>query len=532
MFPKYVRVNTRDIDLAIREAMRPMTQFFDPRHDGIPFFSNEMTGNDWGNGHHASFSMAHIPGRWLNALLSAEDVLGLCVCEDVVETLAKWAYRAITLPGIRLPGCIDPKTMEVVKQTDLHNLREQMHALYALYRYRGNEKAKVMALEMIDTLDAFFDDTTGQLDEDAFRHATGGQILKWTGMNPDYPFPLTFGRYIGPLVKFYRATGESRALAQALRLKQFCFQHVLNQRGDYSAWRFGNHTHSTTAMISSLAQLMDVTRDIEILQRIQAFMDRGLKEIALDFGWCIENYNRSDNVGEINNTADILETCLILGKWGIPGMYARAERILRGHLLPSQLLDTCFIPEDEDESHTTRYHMPSRAKGAFGFPCPYGHEDHPGANISFNWDIVGGAVGGLCEAKRAQFTLDGTLFSVNLLFDGQHPLASFKSPYGRDGMASLTLMRQGVSPRVRIPSGVSDWHVTGAYAKQEGEWLYLMDMPLNVPCHISFQMTPQQKLYPFRDRCYQVIWLGEEITGFSSPGKRLCYFPNPNQPKG
>lgn len=246
------------------------------------------------------------------------------------------AYRAITLPGIRLPGCIDPKTMEVVKQTDLHNLREQMHALYALYRYRGNEKAKVMALEMIDTLDAFFDDTTGQLDEDAFRHATGGQILKWPGMNPDYPFPLTFGRYIGPLVKFYRATGESRALAQALRLKQFCFQHVLNQRGDYSAWRFGNHTHSTTAMISSLAQLMDVTRDIEILQRIQAFMDRGLKEIALDFGWCIENYNRSDNVGEINNTADILETCLILGKWGIPGMYARGRtHFARG---------TCFRP--------------------------------------------------------------------------------------------------------------------------------------------------------------------------------------------
>lgn len=56
-------------------------------------------------------------------------------------------------------------------------------------------------------------------------------------------------------------------------------------------------------------------------------MENGLQQIAVDFGWCIEGYARWDDVGEINNTADILETCLILGKWGYPGYYARSERI-------------------------------------------------------------------------------------------------------------------------------------------------------------------------------------------------------------
>lgn len=77
MFPEYVRVNTRDLRLAIEAGMGPMSTFFDERCEGLPFFGNAMTGTDAGNSHHESFSMAHIPGRWLNALLFAEDVLGI-----------------------------------------------------------------------------------------------------------------------------------------------------------------------------------------------------------------------------------------------------------------------------------------------------------------------------------------------------------------------------------------------------------------------------------------------------------------------
>lgn len=523
MFQKYVATNTRDLKLALIEGRRPMNEFFDPRYDDIPFFSNEMTGEGWGNGHHSSFSMAHIPGRWLNALLNAEDVLAIPTPPETVAKLQKWAYNAMELTGIRVPGCIDPATMQIVKSSDLHNLREQMHALYALVKFRGDEKSRILALELIDAAGRYFMDETGEFDEAKFQIETGGTICRWSGMNAQYPFPLTFGRYIGPLVKFFKATGEPKALQQAICLKNYCLDHVINENGDYSSWRFGSHTHSTTAMLSSLAQLYEVTREEKLLQRILAFMDNGLKQIALDFGWCIENFNRRDNVGEINNTSDIMETCLILGKCGVAGAYARAERILRAHFLPAQLLDTHFIPEDDDPTHVTTYHMTSRAKGAFGFPCPFGHEDHPDASISFNWDITGGGVGGLCEAVREALTLTNALVSINLLFDGETDFASFQSQYGRDGTVVLTVKKTGVSARVRIPTGTDACRVNSASAVQDGEWLYMYDF--KGTCIIHFDFAVRKVAYPFRDTCYYMTWNGEEVLSCASAGKRLCFFP-------
>lgn len=526
MYPKYVRVNARDLYLAIREGCRPMTTFYDPRHEGLPFFANEMTGAAWGNAHHQSFSMAHVPGRWLNALLNVKNVLpDADVPEECLDKLAAWAYRAIESTGMGLPACLNLQTMQPEPQTDLHNLREQMHAFYALWKYRGDEKARDMAFALIDTVDQFLDMKNGRWDEARFYEQTAGRVLRWQSMNQDDPFPITFGRYIGPLVKFYRSTGAPKALAQAIRLKNICLNRVFDLTGRYDSWIFGSHTHSTTATLSSLAQLYQVTHEQRLLDAILAFMDNGLKDIALDVGWCTENTNRTDCVGEVNNTADIMETCLILGQCGIKGAYARAERILRGHYLPSQLLDTSFLPDDDDKRHIGRYHMRERAKGAFGFPCPFGHEDHPGAAISFNWDIVGGAVGGLCEAVRGAVTRQDTLVSINLLFDRETEDVSFFSPYGREDTAVLRVKRAGLSARVRIPGGASAWQTNIPDTYADGEWLYIGALPPGKACKIHFDFSGRKEQWRFRDQEYSVTWRGEEIVSCTSAGKRLCFFP-------
>ena len=80
--------NTRDLRLAIEEGMRPMQTFFDPERDRLPYFSNRMDiGPEFGNGHHSSFSTAHIPGRWLCALLSAEAAIGVSPCPAAISAL-------------------------------------------------------------------------------------------------------------------------------------------------------------------------------------------------------------------------------------------------------------------------------------------------------------------------------------------------------------------------------------------------------------------------------------------------------------
>ncbi len=71
---------------------------------------------------------------------------------------------------------------------------------------------------------------------------------------------------------------------------------------------------------------------------------------ATGLGWVIESSDlERDDVnadrGEVNNTGDIVETALILARWGHIEYFEAAERIVRCHLLPSQLRDIGFIVE-------------------------------------------------------------------------------------------------------------------------------------------------------------------------------------------
>ncbi len=104
--------------------------------------------------------------------------------------------------------------------------------------------------------------------------------------------------------------------------------------------------------MSSLAQLADITSDLSMLERVKAFYDNGLRQIRDEIGWVIENSDDKSppDRGECNNTGDIVETALIMGRYGYPEYFQDAERITRGHLLPAQLRDNSFIPEPANPS--------------------------------------------------------------------------------------------------------------------------------------------------------------------------------------
>ena len=54
--------------------------------------------------------------------------------------------------------------------------------------------------------------------------------------------------------------------------------------------------------------------------------------------------------------------------------------MLRSHILPAQLLDVSFLTDETSEDDALD-HLAGRMEGAFGFPCPYGHEYDPGSDI-------------------------------------------------------------------------------------------------------------------------------------------------------
>ena len=80
--------------------------------------------------------------------------------------------------------------------------------------------------------------------------------------------------------------------------------------GMYSSERFGTHVHSTTCVMSSLAQIADLLHDGPLMSLVHVFFNNGLTQISDSLGWSIENSDPSSvpDRGEANNTGDILET--------------------------------------------------------------------------------------------------------------------------------------------------------------------------------------------------------------------------------
>jgi hypothetical protein len=91
--------------------------------------------------------------------------------------------------------------------------------------------------------------------------------------------------------------------------------------------------------------------------------------------------------------------------------------------------------------------------GAFGFPASYGHQPVDAKSIGFNMEVVGGAVGSLCEAWRAATTFDKSCHHVNLLFARESDAISIKSVYP---LGALKVeVRKEAPLMVRLPRLVS-----------------------------------------------------------------------------
>ena len=440
---KLEQVNSMDIAGAIRLGCRTMQNVFNADDNQIPFFGSILRPKAALNfsAHH---SESHVPGRHLNALLNAEDAAGVELDEDAVEKHRRAAFLSysgpVTLPLNR------PTTGGLPVNFCPHNLREGFHALYALAKYRNDEEACRLAERSIA---AIFD---------LWNPDRGWDVQRLGALGLHYQECQGFlhgeARMLGPLVKHYRATRYGPALELALILKDKVIAEFFTAEGRYDFDRFATrHSHSITCVMSSLAQLADLLEDAALMTRVKVFYDNGLWEMRDEIGWSSESVFQQDtDHGEANNTGDILETALILGRWGYPEYYHDAECILRGHLLPSQLRDISFIrnPPNPDGMDGLR-DVANRHLGAFGFPAPYGHESisKGRGNLSFNMDIVGGVVGSLCAALRMVVRSEPTGHWINLLFDHETSAIRMQSPYTHDCLRVEA--RQSGPLFVRIP---------------------------------------------------------------------------------
>ena len=511
-------VNTTDIGSAIRAGCRTMASVFNADDDDVPFFGSQV----WPDPHLAFSSVhseSHVPGRHLNALLTAES-LGFSISEEAVEKHARAAFFSY---GGALPLPLNRERIDgPLENFRPHNVREGFHALYALARFRDSERAREVAEASIATINRLWDPDRGWVED---------RIAREHGINFHHQgtFITGLGRAIGPLVKYYRATGSGPALELAILLKEKAVADYFLADGSYDTERFGEHTHSTTCVMSSLAQLADLLTDAPLMERVHSFFTRGLWAIRDELGWVIESSapDAPPDRGEANNTGDIVETALILGRWGYTEAYDDAERILRGHLLPSQLRDISWIEEPANPAGDDgRRDVAKRHWGAFGFPAPYGHHPVGLPRVAFNMDIVGGAVASLCEAYGDAARWESTGHWVNLLFDHETDEIKVDSPYsGRD--LGITL-KQPAPLFVRIP-GWADASVPPVAGCAErplrtGRYLLFANPPVGTPLTFTLTLPTSELLLRHRTRDIRVRLRGDEVVAMDNFGQGLTFF--------
>lgn len=534
-------VNTTDIADAVRLGCRTMCSVFNADDDNIPFFGSRVLPEA-----RLSFSPvhseSHVPGRHLNALLNAEDALGVELDETCIDNHARAAIFSWGGP-VALPLNRSEIGGPLANFTP-HNCREGLHALYALVRFRGSERARELAEAGIDAIFKHWNPKAGW----DYEYLEGGLKLDVRRST----FIVGLARSIGPLVKYYRATGYGPALDLALLLKEKALE-FFGEDGGYNRETFGAHTHSTTCVMSSLAQLAALTADARLMDRVRAFYDNGLNEIRDRLGWVIENSGdgADPDRGEVNNSGDIVETALILGRWGYPEYYGDAERILRCHILPSQLRDTSFIqnPPNPDSEDGLR-DVADRHLGAFGFPAPYGHRPLDANSVSFNMDIVGGAVGSLCEACREIARSDRAGHRINLLFDHETPALKIESPYTHPAKNVTqgrlirplrpNVLKYAIRPvlrvRVRRPGPLFVRLPAWADARQvrvrgideqprrTGGYLFLARPPVNRPVSFEIPLPERELTLNHRTRRIRVRLRGDEAIAMENFGADLTFF--------
>ena len=510
-------VNTTDIPAAIRLGCHAMQNLFNADDGDIPFFRVAVRPDCY-----LGMSIEdHIPGRHLNGLLNAEDAAGVEIDEDAIDKHARAAFFSFG-GTLALPKQRADYQGEPVKFND-HNVREGFHALYPLVKYRNSQRARDLAEASIAAVLEYFV-PGGRWDSERMEREHGVQV------DGDRTVVEGVGRCIGPLVKYYRVTGSGPALELASALKEKLVSEVYLEDGSYDMERFGGHVHSTTCVMSSLAQLADLTGDGPLLARVKAFFDNGLRELRDEVGWSIEgarfDENRADE-GEMNNTGDILETALILGRWGFSEYYQNAERILRCHLLPSQLRDVSWIrdPENPDGSDHLR-DVRNRIRGSWGFPAPYGHEPIGNRFLRFNTDVVGGSVGSLCEALREAARFEESGHRVNLLFDHENDHVEVKSPYTCGRLA--VRVKKPAPLFVRIPPWVNREEVRVAGATGEPRWsdgyLLIAEPPVNREVAIDFPLAEEEIVMEHRTRDIRVRLHGDEVAAMDSFGADVIFF--------
>jgi hypothetical protein len=495
----------------IRLGQGALLGCLDPSRGHLPYWNCDFAGGDLTTFKHAPYDgeavwdRLHNSGRALHGLTLAEAVTGEKADPVIIAALSGFLFGLFGT-GDGLPSDAGGPTGKRV--CSLHNLREGLNGLTALLK-RGDDRAAAPARQLVRTL-------RSSLDEDGRLHVD--RLPSYVGAYTQPPHME--GRTVDALVRYCRVSGDVVALETARLIADFALNHCFTESGDLTELA-GTHGHSINVLVTGMIDLAIETRDAALLARARRTFDVGLTRFNSSFGWSQEGLHRNVLRGEANNTGDLLRGALLLGQAGWPEYYGRAERILRGHLLPSQLCrvegfsNNASAPEDRLRS------LASRVRGGFGIPTPNDLQVEPTAPLCV-YDITSGAVDALCETWRAALHLGAGEVRVNLLFGAERDGVSIRSELSREGRV-VVADRAGRDLQVRLPAWVPASavrvQVNGAAAapRLADSCLHIAGTGAAQSVTVQFPLREERTVETMAGQTFTIDWRGDQIVAMSPP---------------
>ncbi|HOE95416.1 MAG TPA: LamG domain-containing protein [Candidatus Sumerlaeota bacterium] len=525
-----LEINDHDLDRALLAGLHCMANITNPDDRHIPYFECFVLGRPTML-FNSQLSVGNVTGRCLYAMLKAEAELGIEVDPVVIAR-----YRQVLIDSYSVVRAIpaNPNYPGGPYQTCwIFNDGAGLRGLMALVNYRDDALAREILDDTVTNYKLYWQDQGYSWE--AFRahfNLTGGG---YGGANPWPGAGIINARRsyfrIEPWLKYHLVQGAPAAFALASSLGNIMLSYNFPASGALVGY---DHMFEPVAEMNNMALLATITNNAAMMNRVRARYDNGVRAvISAETGWVPERLSSQSDVGEINNSGEVIETALKLGDWGWPQYYEDAERYTRAHLLPAQLLDISFIlPSTENPPSDGLRMVRERVQGAYGFPAPYGHIStrNPYFDGGFFMDIVAGGVATVAEVRRHCTRYSNGAHTVNLLFDYQNEHIAVSSPYPDGGPLVVTLFSPGTL-RVRLASWldreqlrVQSQGAALAFTTDE-HYLTIANPPLFEPIEIHYPLAVRRTTEVLNGRELTYHWRGDSIAAMTQMGTSLPFFP-------
>jgi hypothetical protein len=484
------------------------------------------------------YEVAHDLGRWWDAVLRLEDVIGFQIPAQFEAASLSNLNMLTDNPDRLLMNSPDHPFLKERAKINPHNFRESLLAFGGLVRRRNSVWARHAGLQLVQAMDRCLQ-PDGKLDLTEL--GSWGSLPGTT--DPSHSEPerdgwfdgtATSGRALEALVWFYEVTGEDIVLDTAQRIAKHHFAKTLSPDGHVRAEIVDpvnvGHDHSYLGTLRGLLRFGLLTDQKHYIDAVESTYRNGVRnKIVTESGWAPHDLGETrfpneygDPVSDPASTGDAAQLALWLAlEAGCTDLLDDVERYVRARIIPVQ------STHEDVQTESSRSWSP-REIGAWAI---HG-STHGGKGCTP--DVLAAVTHSLCDIYSNICTSTQIGPRVNLHFDYEDSTVRIVSE--RKEHAQLrVLMKSSSSILIRIPrwtpvdsvclrvgSQEMPLEMYGDFARIRADTIEAGDeivMKYDLPVRSTEEVMQS-------GRTYEIDWRGDEITGLDPVEGFSPFYPS------